>query len=370
MTTTPSSPKLPQPKPGVLAIDPYVPGKSSVGGNVTVHKLSSNESPLGASPRAIEALGKIADTLALYPDPSATKLREGIARRYGLDPARLICGAGSDELLNLVAHAFLGEGDEAVFSAHGFLVYRIAILGCGARPVVAAEKNYTSNVDALLKAVTAKTKIVFLANPNNPTGTYIPFDEVKRLHAGLPPTCVLVLDAAYAEYVQRNDYEAGIELVSAHQNVIMMRTFSKIYGLAALRIGWAYGSPVIIDAMNRIRGPFNMNAAAIAAGAAAIEDQAFVESAIAHNEAWLPKLTESLTALGLQVTPSVGNFLLVHFPQTKGKTAADADAFLLSRGLILRRVDNYGLPEALRLTIGTDEQNHLVIAALKEFLTT
>ena len=368
MTADPAAPLAPQPKQGVMAIDPYVPGKSSTGANVPVHKLSSNESPLGPSPRAIAALKAIDGKLAFYPDPSATPLREAVAKRYGLDPARIICGAGSDELLSMVAHTYLGPGDEAVYSAHGFLVYRIAILACGATPVVAPEKDLTADVDALIARVSKKTKIVFLANPNNPTGTYIPFDEVKRLHAALPPTCLLVLDAAYAEYVQRNDYEAGIELVAAHHNVIMMRTLSKIYGLAALRVGWAYGPAGVIDAMNRVRGPFNMNAAAIAAGAAAIDDQAHVEQARAHNDKWLPKLARELTALGLQVTPSVGNFLLVHFPTTKGKTSAEADAFLMERGLILRRVDNYGLPAALRLTIGTDEQNHLVLAALREFM--
>lgn len=360
----------PQPKPGVLAIDPYVPGKSTASGGVTIHKLSSNESPLGPSQRAIDVLATLGPKLALYPDPSATALREGIGKRYGLDATRLICGAGSDELLALAAHAYLGPGDEAVYSAHGFLVYRIVILACGATPVVVPEIDLTADVDALIAAVNGKTKIVFLANPNNPTGTYLPFDEVKRLHAALPKSCLLVLDAAYAEYVSRNDYEAGFELVASHDNVIMMRTFSKIYGLAALRIGWAYGPPGVIDALNRIRGPFNMNVAAIAAGAAAIEDQALIERALAHNEKWLPWLNHALTALGLKVTPSVGNFLLIHFPKEDGKTAAEADAFLLARGLILRRVDNYGLPGALRLTVGTEEQNRLVIATLKEFLGT
>ncbi len=370
MSPSPSAPSTPQPKPGVMAISPYVPGKSTAGPNVTVHKLSSNESPLGPSPRAVETLTRLAPQLAFYPDPSATALREAIGRRYGLDPARLICGAGSDELLSLVAHAYLGPGDEAVYSTYGFLVYRIAILACGATPVIAAEKDYTADVDALIAAVNARTRIVFLANPNNPTGTYLPFDEVKRLHAALPPACLLVLDAAYAEYVQRNDYEAGIELVAGNHNVIMMRTLSKIYGLAALRIGWAYGPPGVIDALNRIRGPFNMNAAAIAAGAAAIDDQAHVEQARAHNDLWLPKLTEALSELGLHVTPSVGNFLLIHFPLTTGRTAADADAFLMARGLILRRVDGYGLPAALRLTVGSDEQNRLVVSALTEFMST
>jgi histidinol-phosphate aminotransferase len=358
----------PEPRPGILDIDAYVPGKSTAPGGVTVHKLSSNESPLGASPQAKAAVAAILDKLALYPDGSATLLREAIARRYGLDPARIICGAGSDEILSLVANTFLGPGDEAIYSEHGFLVYRIVILGAGATPVIAPENAYTTDVDAMLARVTPKTKAVFLANPNNPTGTYIPFDAVKRLHAGLPKTCLLVLDAAYAEYVRRNDYEAGVALVSSSDNVLMARTFSKIHGLAALRIGWAYGPAPVIDAMNRIRGAFNMNAAAIAAGAAAIEDQAHEAAALAHNERWLPWLTIELSKIGLMVTPSVGNFLLVHFPTAVGKTARDADAFLTTRGLILRRIDGYGLPGALRLTVGSEDQNRLVVAALAEFM--
>ena len=227
----------PQPRPGVLAIDPYVPGKSAAPGVARVFKLSSNETPLGPSPKAVAAYRAVAEHLQDYPDGAATALREAIGRVFGLDPARIVCGAGSDDLLNLIADAYLCDGDEAIHTTHGFLVYPIATLGSGAKPVVAAEKNYTADVDAILAAVSERTKIVFLANPNNPTGTYVPFDEVKRLHSGLPPHVLLVLDAAYAEYVRRNDYEAGIELVATCENVVMCRTFSKIYGLAALRLG-------------------------------------------------------------------------------------------------------------------------------------
>lgn len=358
----------PVPRPGILDIAAYTPGKSHAEGVAKVHKLSSNESALGASPKAVAALAALGDKLALYPDPDAKALRQAITRRYGLDPDRLIFGNGSDELLSMATNAYLAPGEEAIYTAHGFLVYRIAILAAGGTPIIAPEKDLKTDVDAILSRVTDKTKLVFLANPNNPTGTYIPFDEVKRLHAGLPKTCLLVLDAAYAEFVRRNDYEAGIELVSNADNVLMTRTFSKIYGLAALRIGWGYGPPHVIDALNRIRGPFNLNAAAILAGSAAMDDQEFAERALAHNNRWLPWLTAELEKLGLEVTPSVCNFLLVHFPGTPGKTAKEADAFLTRRGLILRRIDNYGLPHALRLTIGTEEQNHLVVAALKEFL--
>ncbi len=358
----------PVPRPGVLDIDAYVPGKSGAPGVAKVFKLSSNETPLGASPKAIAAFRASAEHLHDYPDGGSTALREAIGRAFGLDPARIVCGSGSDELLNLIADAYLREGDEAIHTTHGFLVYPIATLGSGAKPVVAPEKDFTADVDAILERVTPCTKIVFLANPNNPTGTYVPFDEVKRLHRALPTDVLLVLDAAYAEYVSRNDYESGIELVATSDNVVMCRTFSKIHGLAALRLGWLYGPAHIVDALNRIRGPFNVNAPAMAAGVAAIEDAAHVETSRAHNTRWLNWLTEEIATLGLKVTPSVGNFLLIHFPTEKGRTAKDADAFLTARGLILRQVSAYQLPDALRMSVGTEEANRLVVAALAEFL--
>jgi histidinol-phosphate aminotransferase len=362
------SPTLPKPRHGVLAINAYVPGKSSAPGVDKVFKLSSNETPLGPSPKAIEAYGKVGRHLEDYPDGSASELREAIGRAFGLDPARIVCGAGSDDLLNLLARAYLADGDEAIHTTHGFLVYPIATLGTGASPIVAPEKNYTADVDAILTRVTPKTKVVFLANPNNPTGTYLPFDEVKRLHNGLPPNVLFVLDAAYAEYVRRNDYEAGLELVATSENVVMTRTFSKIHGLAALRLGWMYGPAHVIDAINRIRGPFNVNGPAIAAGIAAIEDHAHQERSREHNTEWLEWLTEEIAKLGLKVTPSVANFLLIHFPEVKGRTAADANAFLTQRGLILRQVGAYKLPHALRMSVGTEEANRLVVKALAEFL--
>src|SRR6202140_3236208 len=294
--------KRPQPRPGVLTIDPYVPGKSAVPGVARVFKLSSNETPLGPSPKAIAAYRTVADRLAHYPDGAASALREAIGRAFGLDPARIVCGAGSDDLLNLLADAYLSDGDEAIHTTHGFLVYPIATLGSGAKPIVAAEKNYTADVDAILAALSERTRIVFLANPNNPTGTYIAFDEIKRLHRALPPHVLLVLDAAYAEYVRRNDYESGIELVATSDNVVMCRTYSKIPGLAALRLGWMYTPAHVVDAINRIRGPFNVNSAAMAAGIAAVEDSAHIETARAHNEKWLAWLSDEIRKLGLVVT--------------------------------------------------------------------
>jgi histidinol-phosphate aminotransferase len=357
----------PQPRPGVLAIDPYVPGKSSAPGVAKVFKLSSNETPLGPSRHAIAAYREMADRLQDYPDGASTALREAIGRAFGLDPDRIVCGAGSDDLLNLIADAYLRDGDEAIHTTHGFLVYPIATLGSGATPVAAPETNHTADVDAILSLVSERTRIVFLANPNNPTGTYVPFDEIKRLHRGLPSHVLLVLDAAYAEYVRRNDYEAGIELVATSENVIMCRTFSKIHGLAALRLGWLYAPAHIADAVNRIRGPFNVNGPAMAAGIAAIRDTAHVETSRRHNERWLAWLLEEIPKLGLEVTPSVANFVLIHFPDRAGLSAADADAFLTGRGLILRRVTAYKLPNALRMSVGTEEANRLALAALAEF---
>lgn len=358
----------PVPNPGVMEIAAYVPGKESAPGVEKVYKLSSNETPLGASPKALEAASAVLGHAEIYPDGSATKLRDAIAAAHGLNTANILCGNGSDELLGLLCQTYLGQGDEGVFTEHGFLVYKIQILAAGAKPVIVPERDLTADVDAILSAVTERTKIVFLANPNNPTGTYLPSEEVRRLQAGLPPHVLLVLDAAYAEYVRRNDYEAGLELVSGSRNVVMTRTFSKIHGLAGIRIGWMYAPAEIVDAVNRVRGPFNVNATAIAAGAAAIADRGHVDRAIAHNDEWLAKVSEALRALGLTVTPSVANFVLIHFPDDPAKNAEAADAYLTRRGYILRRVTGYGLPNALRMTIGSAEANQGVIDALREFL--
>lgn len=358
----------PQPKQGILDISAYVPGESRTPGNVTPIKLSSNETPLGPSPAAIKAFHDAAGNLERYPDGSASALRSAIGARYGLNPDRIVCGAGSDELLNLVTSAYLGPGDEGIYTQHGFLVYPIAIRANGGTPVVAAERDLTCDVDAILGCVSDRTKIVFLANPNNPTGTYIPIKEVRRLRSSLPEHVVLVLDGAYAEYVRRNDYEAGLELVATTENTVMTRTFSKIYGLAALRLGWAYCPEGIADVLNRIRGPFNLSSPAIAAGVAAIKDQAHVEAAVAHNDRWLNWLISEIGALGLQVTPSVANFMLIHFDGRAGLSAAKADESLKARGIILRRVESYGLGNALRMTVGTEAENKTVVAALKEIL--
>jgi histidinol-phosphate aminotransferase len=359
----------PVPNPGILDIAPYVPGKSPVPeAGRKMFKLSANETPFGPSPKAMDAYRDAVTHLQDYPEGTSRVLREAIARAYGLDPARIICGAGSDEILNLLAHTYLGPGDEAISTTHAFLVYPIATMANGATNVVAPETDYIADVDAILKRVTPKTKMVWLANPNNPTGTYLPFDEIRRLRAGLPSHVLLVLDAAYSDYVSRNDYELGIELVATTENTVLTHTFSKIHGLAALRIGWMFGPAHIVEAVNRIRGPFNVSTPAMLAAAAAIGDTAHVQMSKAHTEKWRNWLTDEVTKLGLKVTPSVTNFILIHFPETRGKTASEADAFLTRRGLVLRALDNYGLPHALRLTIGTEEANRLVAEGLRDFM--
>jgi histidinol-phosphate aminotransferase len=344
----------PIPRPGVLSVDPYVGGLHSVEGCDEVVVLASNETPIGPSPKAVAAYNAECGKLHRYPDGHATDLRAAIGRRFGCDPKRIVCGAGSDELIQLLIRAYAGSGDEVLYSRHGFSIYRIFALGTGATPVAAPEKVLTTDVDALLGKVTERTRLVFVANPNNPTGSYLPAAELQRLRDGLRDDILLVVDSAYAEYVSRNDYSAGAELVDSHDNVVMTRTFSKIFGLAALRLGWAYCPEAVADVLNRLRGPFNVNAAAQAAGIAAIEDTAHQEASRAHNDQWLPWLTTAVGALGLTVHPSVGNFVLVQFT---GPEAADAAyQHLLGAGIITRKMGGYELPDCLRVTVGLESE--------------
>jgi histidinol-phosphate aminotransferase len=357
----------PVPRPGILEIERYVGGESSAPGVNRTIKLSSNESALGPSPKAIAAMQAGAATAHRYPEGGKVTLRQALASHFGLDAAQIICGNGSDELIALLARAYAGPGDEVLHSRHGFLMYAISAKGVGATPVEAAETNLTPSVDALLGQVSERTKLVFLANPNNPTGTYLPAREVMRLHAGLPPHVVLALDSAYAEFVEAADYEPGIELVQGGaSNVVMLRTFSKLYALGGMRVGWAYGAPGIIEALDRLSGPFNVGSLGHLAAVAALDDRDHAEQSLRHNRIWRDWTAAALDKLGLDVTPSVCNFLLVRFPPER--SAAAAFEYLKARGILVRKVGGYHLPDHLRISIGLEDEMRLTVAALTEFL--
>jgi histidinol-phosphate aminotransferase len=359
----------PVPGPGILDISPYVGGEAQAPAGTRPIRLASNESALGPSPKAVAVYRALAGDIHRYPDGTAAELRAVLGRHHKLDPERIVCGAGSDELISLLLRAYAHGGDaEVLYSRHGFLMYPIGAQAVGATPIAVPERDLTADVDGFLDRVTERTRLVFVANPNNPTGTYLSAAELARLHAGLPPHVVLAIDAAYAEFVNRNDYEPGIALVSRAENVVMLRTFSKIYALAGLRLGWAYCPPAIADVLNRIRGPFNVSSPALAAGVAAVEDTEAVARARAHNDKWQPWLSEKLAALGLRLTPSVGNFVLPQFPDDPRHTAEAAHDFLHARGILTRKMGGYGLPQCLRITIGTGEEMEIVAAAVAEFM--
>ncbi len=351
----------PTPRPGILEVTAYVGGESKAPGGKPPVRLASNENPLGPSPAAVAAYEAAAAELHRYPDGASAELRQVLGAQHGLEPERIVCGAGSDELIVLLARAYAGPGDEVLHSAHGFLMYGIAARTAGAAVVTAPEANLTADVDALLARVTPRTRILFLANPNNPTGTYLPAAELERLHAGLPPEVLLVVDAAYAEYVTESDYADGARLVAAHDNVVMTRTFSKIYGLAALRLGWTYAAPRVTDLLNRLRGPFNVTAPAQVAGVAALQDQDYVRVSRETNARVLESFAGRLQALGIEVAPSVGNFLLASFPE-----AATTIGQLKQRGILVRAMAGYGLPDCLRISIGTEDEMAEVAEVMSE----
>ena len=354
------------PRPSIFAVEPYVGGESKIPGVNRIVKLSSNEGAFGPPPGAIEAIRAMAAEAHRYPDGGAKAIREAIGARFGLDPARIVVGNGSDELLALLILAYGGEGTEIVMSAHGFLMYEITGRWAGCQIVKVPEKKLTTDVDGMLAAIGPRTRLVFLANPNNPTASILPQSEVERLRAGLREDILLVLDSAYAEYVTRPDYDAGAKLVDATGNTVMTRTFSKIFGMGGMRLGWAYAPAPIIDVLGRVRGPFNVNAAAMAAGVAALAEKGWIEKSVAHNTEWRAKVAAALTAAGIKVWPSEGNFLLVDFGSApKAQAANDA---MKQRGLIVRAMGGYGLPQCLRITIGTAEECTMVIEALTAFM--
>ena len=352
-----------RPQPGIMDIALYEGGKASVAGVSNVVKLSSNENPFGPSGKAKDAFQRSVHQIHRYPSTDHLSLRNAIADAHGLDAARIICGVGSDEIIHFLCQAYAGPKDEVVFTEHGFLMYRISAMAAGATPVEVAERDRTTDVDAILKACNRRTKLVFIANPNNPTGTMISASEVARLAAGLPPQAILVLDGAYAEFV--DGYDGGASLVDARDNVVMTRTFSKIYGLGGLRVGWGYGPKAIIDVLNRIRGPFNLSNTQLDVAEAAVRDQDYVAKCRAENAKMRNWLALALGELGVPSDTSMANFILARFASPEEAEACDL--FLQSQGLIVRRVSSYKLPHCLRITIGDEAGCRRVAHAIGQF---
>ncbi len=360
--------RLPKPRAGILDVAPYVGGRHSVEGVERVILLASNETPLGASQNAIEAYRNAAENMHRYCDGHAVGLRKSIGNRFCCDPARIVCGAGSDEIIQMLIRAYAGPGEELIFSKHGFSIYPIFAIGAGVKPVAADETNLTADTEEILSKVTDRTRLVFLANPNNPTGTYITKESLVDFREKLREDILLVLDGAYAEYVTRTDYTSGIELVEQNENIVMTRTCSKIFGLAALRLGWAYCPPAVADVLNRIRSPFNVNGPAQAAGIAAMEDLDHTDRSLAHNEEWLPWLSNSLAELGLKIIPSAANFVLASFGSKN--VAETVYQGLLKNGIITRHMTSYHLPECLRISVGLEDDNKTLVNSIKDLVST
>lgn len=357
---------MPKAHPYLFEIENYVPGKSQLG-NKKIIKLSSNENALKASPKAIEAYKNHAEKIFRYADGSCANLREAIAQKNKIPANQIICGAGSDEVIALLTQAFAGVGDEVIYSEHGFLMYPISAKRVGAKAIKVKEKNLRADVDAFLAAITDKTKIIFLANPNNPTGSYLSRSEVDRLIAKTPKNILIVLDCAYEEFVDEVDYPNAIELVNKHENVVVTRTFSKIYGLASLRIGWCFSSSYIAEILNKIRGPFNVGGPAQAAAIAALGDDEFLIASKNHNQKWLKIFFETFAKSStIKAWPSFGNFVLLDFGSKE--KCSEINQKLLNEGIILREMSGYGLPNCLRATIGTDEENEYLLGVLAALL--
>jgi histidinol-phosphate aminotransferase len=354
----------PRANPGIMKLTPYVGGEAKLAGVNRIIKLSSNEGAFGPPPGATAAAARAATEMHRYPDGDCNALRQALGSRFDLDPKQIVCGAGSDELLALLIHAYAAPGDEIIMSAYGFVMYEIGGTAVGATVIKVPERNMTADVDAILAALSPKTRMVLIANPNNPTGSILPQSEMERLHKGLPSDVLLLIDAAYCEYVDRPDFDPGTKLVDAGDNVIMTRTFSKIFGMGGMRLGWCYGPPGVIDVLNRARGPFNVSLLAQEAGVAALAEEHWVEAGRAHNATQRARLTTALEALGIKVWPSEGNFVLADFGTPD--LAAAADAALRRRGLIVRAMRAYNLPHCLRITVGTAEECDLVAEALAE----
>jgi histidinol-phosphate aminotransferase len=352
-----------EPKPGIMDIALYEGGKASIAGVTNVVKLSSNENPYGPSPAAQDAVRRSVHELHRYPSTDHASLREALAEAHGLQADRIICGAGSDEIIHFLCQAYAGPGTEVIHTEHGFAMYRISTLVAGGTPVEVPERERVTDVDQILAACTERTRLVFIANPNNPTGTMIGLAEVERLAEGLPEQCLLVLDGAYAEYVE--GYDGGAKLVEMRDNVVMTRTFSKLYGLGGLRIGWAYAPKPVIDVLNRVRGPFNLSGTALAAAEAAVRDTAYVEKCRDDNARLRAWLSEALAEHGVPCDTSTANFVLARFGSREEAEACDL--YQQSQGLIVRRVAGYNLPNCLRITVGDEPSCRRVAYCVGQF---
>ncbi len=356
-----------KPRPTIAGMVRYQPNLSSKKTDRII-RLSANEGALGPSPKAIEALANIAKEIHHYPEEEPRELADVLGEKHSLDPQKMIFGCGSDELIMAICLAYIDPGDEAIYTEYGFLMYPMSIQIAGGVPISAPDSAYKASVDSILERVTDRTRIVFIANPNNPTGSYLSQSEVNRLHRELPDTVLLVIDAAYAEFVARNDYSDGSILADTSDNVVMLRTFSKLYAMAGLRLGWGYAPKHITDAMHVVKQPFGANRGAVAAAVAAIKDSEFFNRAVAHNQVWQPWTRIELESLGLHCLPSVTNFLMIKFPTKAGLSAFEAEAFLRDQGILTRGMAGYGAPEYLRLSIGTEQEMRIVIDTIAEFL--
>ena len=352
------------PQPGIMDIELYQGGASHVAGVSNVVKLSSNENPFGPSEAAKEAFRKAAYDLHRYPSTDHRALREAIGEVHGLEASRVVCGVGSDEIIAFLCQAYAGPGDEVIHTEHGFAMYRISAMANGATPVEVPERERVTDVDAILAACNARTKLVFIANPNNPTGTMIGDGEVARLAENLPDHVLLVLDGAYAEYVE--GYDGGAGLVDSRENVVMTRTFSKLYGLGGLRVGWGYGPQHVVDVLNRMRGPFNLSQAALVTAEAAVRDEAWATKCREDNTRLRAWLAEALAEHGVPSDTSTANFILARFASREEAEACDA--YLKSEGLIVRPVAGYNLPHCLRITVGDEPSCRRVAHAVGQFM--
>ena len=357
----------PTPRSTIAEMVRYQPNLS-VNKSQRVIRLSANEGAFGPSPKAKAVLTNIGESMHWYPEEEPLALAEALGKKYNLDSSKMVFGCGSDELIMSICQAFIGPDDEAIHSEYGFIMYPMSIKVAGGRPISAPDVNFKVDVDAILERITDRTRVVFLANPNNPTGSYLSRTEVNKLHRGLPNNILLVIDSAYAEFVVRNDYSDGSELVDNFDNVIMLRTFSKLYAMAGLRLGWGYGPAHVTDALHVVKQPFGANRAAVEAAIAAIDDQEFIDKSVEHNLIWQPWTAAEFEKLGLKCLPSVTNFLMVKFPQKLGSTAEDASKYLSDRGILTRGMSGYGAPEYLRLSIGTEEEMRTVVNTVAEFL--